>query len=522
VRLLDCTLRDGGHINNGLFGERAIRLVIKRLVEARVDIIEAGFLWGSPCGPDAARYFRVGDLKPLLPKDMGSSKLSLMADFIDVGGIEPCDGTVEYIRLSFKRHRQEWALGAAESLMAKGYKCFINPVNCNVYSDTEYLRLIERANRLGAYAFSIVDTFGVMRKGDLTHRYFLVEKNLRKEAAIGLHLHENLGLAFSLAQHFAEIASPGRGAVIDGSLLGMGRVPGNLCVEQMMDHLNSHFGAGYATEPAFDAIDDFIAPIKAESPWGYSIPYALSAKYGLHRTYAEYLADKKRLKTKDIQRILRLVGKPKSEMFDEPYIESLYKAYMNVVIDSSAAIDQLGSELEPLGEALVISPGASVIGAERELADFAKSGRAKVFSVNFLPGFIEPDYVFCTSARRMDMLGLEAGGQGAARLVVTSNVPDPSSRGLVISYNDLAYFDEEFCDDSTLMLLGLLRKAGVRRVSLAGFDGYAEGGSLRYADPLLEKAHKGANSNSLVNAILKKSFQDVELRFLTKSAHDVN
>ena len=45
IRLLDCTLRDGGHINQGRFGKMVIKAVIKELVTARIDIIEAGFLW---------------------------------------------------------------------------------------------------------------------------------------------------------------------------------------------------------------------------------------------------------------------------------------------------------------------------------------------------------------------------------------------------------------------------------------------------------------------------------------------
>lgn len=43
IRLLDCTLRDGGHLNEGIFGKEVIKNVIKKLAEANVDIIEAGF-----------------------------------------------------------------------------------------------------------------------------------------------------------------------------------------------------------------------------------------------------------------------------------------------------------------------------------------------------------------------------------------------------------------------------------------------------------------------------------------------
>ena len=93
------------------------------------------------------------------------------------------------------------------------------------------------------------------------------------------------------------------------------------------------YGTNYVTEPVYDAIDDYIARIKKENPWGYAIPYALSAKYNLHRTYAEYLINKKRLKTKDIQRILAQIPTEEAETFNEEFVGNLYQEYMDVSYD---------------------------------------------------------------------------------------------------------------------------------------------------------------------------------------------
>ena len=43
IKLLDCTLRDGAHLNGGNFGRRTIEEIILDLVGAKVDIIEVGF-----------------------------------------------------------------------------------------------------------------------------------------------------------------------------------------------------------------------------------------------------------------------------------------------------------------------------------------------------------------------------------------------------------------------------------------------------------------------------------------------
>ena len=272
IQLLDCTLRDGAHLNAGQFGEKVIRQTIRSLTETKLDIVEVGFLVNEGRGADASYFTSIADVCRVLPTKKGNVQYSLMADFVDVDEVEPYDGTIDIFRLSFKRHRLGWAIDAAQKLMDKGYKVFINPVNCSVYTDAEYLAVVQRVNELHPYGFSMVDTFGVLRKQDLSRLYYLLEGNLLPDITIGLHLHENLGLAYSLAQHFLEIRSPRRKIVIDCSLLGMGRTPGNLCTEQIMDHMNLNYGTNYATEPALDAIDDHIAPIKREIPWGYSIP----------------------------------------------------------------------------------------------------------------------------------------------------------------------------------------------------------------------------------------------------------
>ena len=517
IRILDCTLRDGGHLNQGEFGEEVIKSTIQRLVDAKIDIIEVGFLWDKIYNTDVARYYSIEDVKRILPKDKGNSKFSLMADFIDLESLEPCDGTIEYIRLSFKRHRLEWGLKTAKILMDKGYKCFINPVNCNVYTDEDYIEVLKKVNDLHPYGFSIVDTFGVLRKRDLTRIYNLVENILEKDITIGLHLHENLGLAYSLAQHFIEIHQPKRNIVIDGSLLGMGREPGNLCIEQILDHLKVEYDMPYNTEPALDAIDDYIAPIKEKKPWGYSIPYMLSAKYCLHRTYAEYLMNKKRLKTKDIQRILSLVDTTESEMFNEEYIEGIYKNYMDVNIDSKKTMEEISDIINSKSNILIIAPGQSLKTKKEEVLNYIEENKPIVVSINFLPKFCEVDLVFCTNNRRLDMMEIKNNEQ----LIITSNImSDAEQVNKVISFNSVVYHNENYCDDSTLMMLNVIDKINYKGgISLAGFDGFVND-KVNFCNELFEQTHTTLNSNRYISEIIKKCYGNLKLKFITSSEHE--
>ena len=514
IRLLDCTLRDGGHIVQGKFGESVIRNTTERLVEAGIDIIEVGFLWDHEYGTDTARYYTIADVKRILPENKGNSKFSLMADFIDLDHLEPYDGTVEYIRLSFKRWRLNWGLKTAKILMNKGYKVFINPVNNNVYSDEEYIDVLKKVNELHPYGFSIVDTFGVMRISDLSHRYYLVENNLLPDITIGVHLHENLGLAYSLAQHITQIASPKRNIVIDGSLLGMGRVPGNLCIEHIMDYMNNQYGANYATEPVYDAIDDYIAPIKAENPWGYAIPYALSAKFNLHRTYAEFLINKKRLKTKDIQRILAQIPESEAESFNEEFVENLYNEYMNVLYDDLEDLEQLRNEVITDKKLLILAPGQSIRASVETIKKEATN--TIVIAVNFKPEFIETQYVFLTNMKRYSAI---KDRLGSSKLIITSNLMrDIATREFTISYNECSHFNDDFCDDSTLMLINLLHRIGIKDILLAGFDGQ-KNGMLKFFDDSFDRNKMRSTNGAKVKTILKSLFSEMSLSFITESEY---
>ena len=292
IKLLDCTLRDGGYVNNWEFGYHTIKDIIIKLIDARLEIVEVGFLRNCEYDKNKSLYNNCAEIATVLPKNHRNTKFSVMAlhNLYDVDKLEPYDGkTVEYVRVTFHDYDIDEGLAFCKKVIAKGYKVFCNPINILGYSDKQILDMIDKVNQIKPYAFSIVDTFGAMTKKDLIRIYSLYEKNLDKSITIGVHLHENLSMAFSLAQYFLENTTVGRNYTCDASLLGMGRAPGNLCVELIANYMNEDLGKNYDLNSIIDAIDEHISYLKKESAWGYHIVYGLSAKYNLHRNYAEYL-----------------------------------------------------------------------------------------------------------------------------------------------------------------------------------------------------------------------------------------
>ncbi len=109
-----------------------------------------------------------------------------------------------------------------------------------------------------------------------------------------------------------------RDKTVDGSLNGMGRTPGNLPIELVADYMNENLNTHYDLDEIMDAIQDHIAPIKGESAWGYSPAYFLSARFNLHRNYAEHYLHKGDLTNRDINHILADIAPTKKRCSMRP------------------------------------------------------------------------------------------------------------------------------------------------------------------------------------------------------------
>ena len=206
----------------------------------------------------------------------------------DISKLSPYNGEgIEMIRITAHDYDIKEGMDFAREVKNKGYKLSINPINIMGYSDEQILWIINQVNEIKPYQFSIVDTFGSMKRRDLDRIVSLVDNNLDRSIRVALHLHENMSLSCCLAQNFID-KHLNRPIAIDGSLMGMGRIPGNLPIELIADYCNEYSDKAYDIDFLMDAIQEYIAPIKGQAEWGYTPAYFLSARFNLHRNYAEH------------------------------------------------------------------------------------------------------------------------------------------------------------------------------------------------------------------------------------------
>lgn len=513
--LLDCTLRDGGYVNDWKFGYDTARSIVSHLTKAKVDIVEVGFLRNVDSYDSNITVCNyIEELNRLLPDNTANTIYSAMAmqSNYDINKLTPYNGKgIEMIRITAHDYDIEDGMDFAKEVKAKGYKLSINPINIMGYSDSRILWIIDQVNQIQPYQFSIVDTFGSMKRRDLDRIVSLVDNNLDRNIRVALHLHENMSLSCCLAQAFID-KHLNRPVAVDGSLMGMGRIPGNLPIELIADYCNDYSGKSYDIDHLMDAIHDYIAQIKGQTEWGYTPAYFLSAKFNLHRNYAEHYLKKGDLTIRDINHILARFDNRKKTAFDANYADSLYNAYNNNRIDDTESRNQLYNLLSGK-DVLLIAPGASIVSHEACIKEFIKRNGPVVISVNFIPEKYDVDFAFFSNNKRFSKLD-----KIACQTILTSNLSDGNGN-YIIDYNSLSGAFDQGCN-SFIMALKLLKQMNISNIYAVGADGYSEDRKNYYNNTIRSYTEHGNSFNLAVSSAIRNL--DITVDFLTPSAYNTN
>lgn len=333
IRVLDTTLRDGGHVIDGRFTKGEFRKVVADLASSGIEYIEVAWV-----GPHDTSEFSTfcSDLvwieRELSQVDIGESKLLFLVRpdqtrAVDVRHVP--GGIVNAVRLAFYHKHIKILQHEIEAWQNLGVEVWLNPIDTPGYSSEQIVDVIELANKSKVRCVSIVDTYGALTIDKLESLFGQFSVGLHPEMSIGLHSHDNVQLSLALATHFIQIADDSRDLVVDASLLGMGRAPGNLKLELIIPFLNQKtLSKTYDLNPILSALDSAIMPIYKRKPWGYNVLYAYGALLSIDRTYAEKLLDQSSLPLVNQVSVLRrisLMG-PETRAFSQEPLERALQA----------------------------------------------------------------------------------------------------------------------------------------------------------------------------------------------------
>lgn len=534
IALLDCTLRDGAYINGSHFGTSAIKGIIKKLQEARTDIIEVGWLKDAAHEEGSTYYHLPQDAAPYMVDRQDGIEYVAMIDWdrYDVDNLPPCDGkSVNAVRVVFPHGKHREGIAVAERVREKGYRIFLQAANTLAYSEADLKDLAQCINACRPVAISVVDTFGAMFEEDLARIVRTLDAALNPAIAMGFHSHNNQQLSFALTMHFVELlAESERSAIVDASLCGMGRGAGNATTELVASYLDRKQNGNYDMDAILDAIDTYMEPFREAYIWGYSTPYFVAGMYQCHVNNIAYLQRNHRTNARDMRNIIASLSQAERRKYDYDLLERRYLENQSRLVDDEAAVRALRQEFAGR-TVLLVAPGRSVIDKRERVHAFIKKEQPVVIGVNAICDGYAYDYLFFVNSARCDYAKNAHGKTFAeTKKILLSSIKTEGAEGeLILNFNRAIKRGWPHFDNAVISALRLLNSIGAKKVAIAGFDGFRHAYNESYADPSLPTLNPDNRWDEL-NVEISAIFEDVlsstrgsmEISFVTESLFDID
>jgi 4-hydroxy 2-oxovalerate aldolase len=281
IKVLDCSIRDGGLINEWHFSDEFVRATYQYLSQAGVDYIELGYRASKkkfdPKKFGKWRFCEDEDVRKIIDGIESQSKLSCM---VDIGRVEDEDilpkdqSPFSMIRIACYMKDVTKAIVLANMIMDKGYETTVNIMAVSTNVEREINEGLNDLSKTAIPIVYVVDSYGNMYCEDVTllvKRY----KAALPGKTIGIHTHNNRQLAFGNSiQAIIDGAN-----FVDASVYGIGRGPGNCCQELLLSFLQN---PKYKLRPVLQLIQDYYLPLREKIEWGYIIPYMITGNLNEH------------------------------------------------------------------------------------------------------------------------------------------------------------------------------------------------------------------------------------------------
>jgi 4-hydroxy 2-oxovalerate aldolase len=284
IRVLDCTIRDGGLMNAHGFDYETVKAVYQANVEAGVDYMELGYKASkrifAPSEYGPWKFCDEDDIRRIVGENETGLKLSAMADAERTDyheDILPREQSVlDMIRVATYIHQMPTALDIAEDAHDKGYETTINLMAVSTVQEWELDEALDLMADSEIDAIYLVDSFGAFYSEQV---HYLVRKYLRhaipRGKMVGMHAHNNQQLAYANTIEAIILGAN----MLDGSIAGLGRGAGNCSLEQLLGFLHN---PKYRLRPILRCIRDQIEPMRADLRWGFDIPYMITGLLNQH------------------------------------------------------------------------------------------------------------------------------------------------------------------------------------------------------------------------------------------------
>lgn len=283
IKLMDCTIRDGGLMNKHKYKDSVVKAVYEACVKGGIDYMEMGYKASDKIFSrddfGAWKFCSEDDMRRIVGDNDTKLKLSVMADTerTDPDDILPVDqSVVDMVRVATYIHQIPTALELVTDAKEKGYETTINIMAISTVPEKELDEALEIVAQSDVDYIYLVDSFGSLYSEQVQ---YLMGKYLRYANAngkqVGMHAHNNQQLAFANTIEALILGAN----ILDGSMAGLGRGAGNCPTESLLGFLHN---PKFRLRPVLECIQNNIEPLREELGWGFDIPYMITGLMNRH------------------------------------------------------------------------------------------------------------------------------------------------------------------------------------------------------------------------------------------------
>jgi len=284
LKVLDCTIRDGGLMNNHKFDDQVVKTVYTACVEAGIDYMELGYKASQkivvPGEHGAWKYCTEEDMRRIVGENPTSLKLTVMADAERTDYHEDIlpksQSVIDMVRVATYISQIPTALEMVKDAHDKGYETTVNLMAVSTVPEYELNEGLELLARSETKAVYVVDSFGTLYSEQVEHlvrKYLQYCKAAGKE--VGMHAHNNLQLGFANTIEAIVLGAN----MLDATMAGLGRGAGNCPMELLIGFLHN---PKYNLLPVLRCVQDTIEPLRSKLMWGFDLPYMLTGFLNEH------------------------------------------------------------------------------------------------------------------------------------------------------------------------------------------------------------------------------------------------
>jgi len=489
--LLDCTLRDGGYYNAWDFTPELVDDYLSSMKAGAVDIVELGFRFLKNDGFKGAYAYTTDEFLQGIEIPDGLI-IGVMINGADLctdqgvgGALETLfpapadDSSVKLVRLACHYHELPQAMEAAEWLSARGYRVGINLMQISDRSESEIEALGSRASNAPIDVLYFADSMGSMTPEDVSRIVGWFRKAWN--GALGIHTHDNMGLALSNTLRAAE-----EGVTwLDATVTGMGRGPGNARTEELLVEAPTLTGRQHNLVPLMRLIRRHFGPMKIDFGWGTNPYYYLAGKYGIHPTYIQEMLGDARYDEEDILAVIDHLRTEGGKKFSFDHLSDAQHYYRGRPQGSWPPVKEFEGR-----EVLILGAGNGVVAHRSALEALIRRRQPVVLALNTQSAIDQTLIDLRIACHPVRLLAdLDHHQDLPQPLITPASMLPESIRGDLGNKSVLDFglglkkggfeFHSTYCLAPNLLVLSYALAAvttgKAASIMMAGFDGYAPG-----------------------------------------------